>query len=169
MKKQRIQNRKREREEVKRSQVNMGSTSVIMAQNTKNMLKTLRENYKKKKQEELEATRRNAQAIKNLKLIAQQKKRKRERKKKKQAKQRYVKQIEKELNIKDDIQYQIEELKKRENELIMKLKNTGEQQNKAIFDLQKVLNGEIPTFLKVEDVDEFEREERRKRKKKIIE
>ena len=50
----------------------------------------------------------------------------------------------------------------------MKLKNTGEQQNKAIFDLQKVLNGEIPTFLKVEDVDEFENEERRKKRKKIV-
>ena len=169
MKRQRIRQEKINREQKLNSfKKDQTSSSLIMAQNTKNMLKDLRETYKKKRVEEIQEVKRNAQAIKNIKILAKEKKRRLVKKKKKQAKQRYVKQIEKELNIKDDIQNQIEELKKRENELIVKLKNTGEQQNKAIFDLQKVLNGEIPTFLQVEDVDEYEKEESKKRKKRRI-
>ena len=53
MKKQRIQKIKREKEKLKQSQGNINSNSMLLAQNTKNMLKTLRENYRKKKKRNL--------------------------------------------------------------------------------------------------------------------
>ena len=169
-KRERIRTDKKKREELMTvTKSGMNSASQIIAKNTKNMLKDLRENYKRKKQEERIEIKRNAQAIKNHKILAKNKKEQNDKKKRKEAKKRYVRQIEKELNIKDDIQFQIEELKKHENDLIMKLKSTGEQQNKAIFDLQKVLNGEIPTFMENEDYTDFDKEEaRRKKKRRMI-
>ena len=60
---------------------------------------------------------------------------------KRQAKQRYLEQVEQEINRKRDLEQKIKELEQRESELIGSLQMCNEMETKAFDGLKKIITG----------------------------
>ena len=67
-------------------------------------------------------------------------------KQKQEAKQRYMSQINDELDKKNEAEQKIKDLEKKENELIELLQKTNKLELLAMEDLKKILNGDSPEF-----------------------
>ena len=67
-------------------------------------------------------------------------------KQKQEAKQRYMSQINDELDRKNEAEQKIKDLEKKENELIELLQKTNKLELLAMEDLKKILNGDSPEF-----------------------